>query len=169
MIQIYYGDGKGKTSALNGSAIRASGDSKRVGVFRFLKGMETSEDKALMQLGIYVEKINVGTKFVFEMNDYEKLELKKLVLDRMAFIIKNKNNYDVLVLDEFLDLAASNVSIVSAEEMNEFIDYVKDKELIISGHTKVKLLFKRADLITKLKKERHYFDLGIKARKGFEF
>lgn len=169
MVQIFYGDGKGKTSALNGAAIRAKSVGMNVKVFRFLKGMETSEDQLLKDLGIIVTKINVGTKFVFQMNEDEKKQLKKFIDEIIFYIKTNIDKYEVIILDEFLDLAEKNVAMLSDKEIVDFVDSIKHKEVLISGHRKNKELLKNADLVTYFKKEKHYFDNGIKARKGFEF
>lgn len=169
MIHIYYGDGKGKTSTLNGSAIRAKGAGLNVKVFKFLKGVESSEDDLIRDLGIIVTKVNVGKKFVFQMNEQEKSQLKKLVDEILFYIKTNIEKFDVIILDEFLDLTAKNVKMLTEDEVMEFINSIKHKEILISGHTKIKKLFKEADLITKFMKERHYFDKGVNARKGIEF
>lgn len=169
MIQIYYGDGKGKTSCLNGSAIRAKGAGLNVIIFRFLKGIETSEDIKLKEPGIIVMKVHVGTKFVFQMKDDEKQLLKKHIAEVINFIKLNKDKYDMIILDELLDLVAKNVLMTTEEEILELVNTIKDKEVLISGHTKIKKLFNQADLITKFKKEKHYFDKGVQSRKGIEF
>lgn len=170
MIQIFYGYGKGKTSTLNGQAIRLIGAGLKVGIFRFLKGRDSSEDKILESLGIVVTKFQSSTKFVFEMNEDEKREAKQKVEEGLNFIKQNINNFDAIMLDEILDLTAGTVDFVSQHALSDFISSLpKDKEIFISGHTVVKPLFDDADLITHFEKEKHYFDKGVKARLGVEF
>ncbi len=170
MIQIFYGLGKGKTSALNGQAIRSHGAGLKVGIFRFLKGQETSEDKVLMSLGIIVKKFHSSEKFVIQMNEEEKEAARKSMHDGIKYIQEHKDEFDIILLDEILDLVASSVMLISEEELTTFIKEIAiDKEIFVSGHTIVKQIFSQADLITFFDKEKHYFDRGVKARKGIEF
>lgn len=170
MIQIFYGYGKGKTSALNGFAVRSHGANLKVGVFRFLKGRHTSEDDVLRKIGIVVKQIHSSEKFVIEMSKEEK-EHAKLVVKQGIECIKNSiNDYDVILLDEIIDLLASSVDLIAEAELINFIESIpKEKEVVMSGHIKVNKLFEKADLITHFEKEKHYFDKGVKARKGIEF
>lgn len=172
MLQIYYGLGKGKTSAANGAAVRAKGAGWNVVVFRFLKGRETSEDKILEQLGINVNKVHYGDKFVFQMNDEEKLNTKE--------VINNALNQDwssliklpcLVVLDEILDLTVDNVNMVDKAQLGQFLSKLKaiSTEVIATGHEKCTEIFKLADLITEFKPEKHYYDQGQEAREGIEF
>lgn len=170
MIQIFYGYGKGKTSALNGQAVRLVGAGLKVGIFRFLKGRDSAEDKVLESLGIKVTQFHSSSKFVFEMNEEEKNQAKLKMDEGLNFIRQNINNFDAIILDEILDLTASTVGFISQHGLSDFINSLpKEKEIFISGHTIVKPLFDDADLITHFEKEKHYFDKGIKARHGIEF
>lgn len=172
MLQIYYGLGKGKSSAANGAAIRAKGAGWNVVVFRFLKGRETSEDKMLMQLGIEVNKVHYGDKFVFRMNDDEKQQTKQVINDVLnidwSSIIKKPS---LVVLDEILDLTVDNVNMLTKDELEQFLSKIKaiSTEVIATGHEKCEQQFKHADLITYFKPEKHYYDDGQKAREGIEF
>ena len=77
MIHIYYGFGKGKTSTLNGSAIRAKSAGLKVAYVRFLKGRFTSENNLLEKCGIKIENFHHTTKFTIEMNEEEFKETQK--------------------------------------------------------------------------------------------
>lgn len=170
MTQIFYGYGKGKTSTLNGQALRLIGAGKKVCIVRFLKWQHSSEDSVIESLGISVNKFHSSPKFVMQMTDEEKNEAKKKMDEGFKFIKENANNYDAILLDELLDLAASNVNFASPQELLELISSIpKNKEVFISGHISIKPLFDSADLITHFEKEKHYFDRGHKARKGIEF
>ena len=170
MIHIYWGIGKGKSSALNGMALRAKGADLRVGVFRFLKGRETSEDKVLRGAGINVWSFHTSNKFVMEMSPEEAFKSRSDALSGMRYIAMNRKNYDMIIMDEILDLCASNVNFVTEKQLIEFLDSLgNDVEIILSGHTLLNNLFNKADLITEFKASKHYFEKGIKARKGIEF
>jgi len=170
MIHIYWGFGKGKTSTLNGSTIRAKGAGMSVVVFRFLKGKNTSEDILLKKLGINVYKTQSSEKFVFQMNDEEfnktKQELEKIINKLKEVAPK----YEMVILDEFIDLAANNVNLMTEDEIISLVNSLgDDKEILISGHTKLNKLFNNADLITEYSPTKHYFQKGVKARKGIEY
>jgi len=163
--------GKGKTSTLNGSAVRAKGAGMKVLLFRFLKGVATSEDTPLNQLGITIYKTQTSKKFVIQMNDEEKNQTKeelKLSLEDLRLMYQN---YDVIILDEFLDLMVDNVSLLKEGEAIELLTELKQsgKEIMVSGHYKLNKLFKLADLVTHYTPEKHYYEQGQKARKGIEY
>ena len=170
MQHIYWGLGKGKTSTLNGSAIRAKGAGFNVAVFRFLKGRKTHEDDQLEKLGIPVISLHSSVKFVIEMDEKEKEQAIKDVKSTMIKILQMQEKLDMIILDEFIDLAAKNVNIVSELEIIKFLEKInKRKEILMSGHTKLQNLFNKVDLITEYTPIKHYFEKGIKARKGIEF
>ena len=111
MIHIYYGMGKGKTSILNGSAIRALGAGMKVKYLRFLKNRPTSENKILASLGIEIEDFHFNNKkFIWEMNDSERVQLKKdtaIGIDKFAELVKD-NTIDMLLCDELSDCITIN-------------------------------------------------------------
>ena len=170
MVHIYWGLGKGKTSTLNGSAIRAKGAGFKVAIFRFLKGRQTHEDNLIRKLQIPVISLHSSPKFVIEMNEEEKKQAVEDVKETMNKILEMKETLDMILLDEFIDLATKNVGILTEKEIIDFIDKIKlNKEILISGHTKLESFFKKVDLITEYTPTKHYFEKGIKARKGIEF
>lgn len=169
MIHIYYGLGKGKTSTLNGSAIRAHGANLKVAIFRFLKGRQTNEDAMLEKLGIKVMSLHPSEKFVMQMTPEEVFKSRDAARSTMQFILMNKDKYDMIILDEFLDLAAHNVNFLTEVNIVEFLQKLEGKEVLVSGHTKLPRVFKVADLITYYEPEKHYFEKGVKAREGIEY
>lgn len=169
MLHIYYGLGKGKTSTLNGSAIRAQGANMKVAYFRFLKGRKTNEDSQLEKLGISVVALHPSEKFVMQMTPEEVFSARNAAKSMMSFILMNKHRYDMIILDEFLDLAAHNVNFFTETDLLDFLDKLKDKEVLVSGHTKLERVFAAADLITHYHPEKHYFEKGVKAREGIEY
>lgn len=171
MLHIYWGLGKGKTSTLNGSAIRALGADFKVGFYRFLKGRESHENHILEKSGIPVHLFHHTKKFVIEMNQQEWKATQKIVNEGIDHVLKNKQQYDMILMDEFLDLAAKNVKIMTEEEMIRVITSLnsQNREILLSGHTFLPKVFAIADLITYYEPQKHYYNQGLKARKGIEF
>lgn len=160
MIHIYYGDGKGKTSAALGLALRACGAGKKVAFYAFLKDNSSSERFAKSDIRFYENPARLP--FLFKMTDEEKAEytlwVKKAV--KSAF----SDGADVIVLDEFLDV----ISLLGSGFEKSLV-FEPDKEYVITGHTVCEYLFNKADYITRMGKERHPFDLGVSARRGIEY
>jgi cob(I)alamin adenosyltransferase len=167
MIHIYYGFGKGKTSTLNGSAVRAKSAGLKVAYVRFLKGRHTSENELLSKMGIEIENFHYSTKFTIEMSEEEFSETQKQVNKGLARLKELINNVDVLLVDEFLDLVITKLA--TENQIVNILKTNKTSEILISGHYKLDKIFNVADLITHYEAEKHYFDSGIKARKGIEF
>lgn len=169
MLHIYWGLGKGKSSTLNGMALRAKGADLKVGIFRFLKGRTSSEDDVLRRAGFSVFNFSSNDKFVRDMSPEEAFKARSEALSGLQFISFNKNKYDLIIIDELLDLCAHNVNFITEDHLVQFLEVLKNKEVAISGHTHLNRVFDMADLITEYKPTKHYFEKGIKARKGIEF
>ena len=165
ILHIYHGDGKGKTTASIGIAIRAKGAGLKVCFVQFLKKGSSSEVNILKNIDgieyICCEKCN---KFVFQMTDTEK-----------AFLISEYNkilekifsdNADVIILDEFLD--AYNLNMISKKSAENHILHL-DKEIILTGRNPAEIFTDNADYISEIKAIRHPYNKGISARKGIEF
>ena len=160
MIHIYYGNGKGKTTAALGLALRASGAGKKVLFVSFLKDNSSSERDALSDIVFY--KNPNGLPFLCNMTEGEKQEYSLWVKSALDYAFSSF--FDVVVLDEFLD-----VLCLLEKETVEDILFENSREYVITGHIKNDYLFDKADYITDMKKERHPFDKGIGARRGIEF
>lgn len=159
MIHIYYGDGKGKTTAALGLALRACGAGKKVAFYSFLKDNSSSERLAECDIAFYENPAKLP--FLFNMSDAEKksyaLWAERAVKD--AF----DSSADVIVLDEFLDVLA-----LLGEDFEKSLIFCADREYVITGHVRRDYLFERANYITHMVKERHPFDSGTAARRGIE-
>ncbi len=153
MIQIYYGNGKGKTSCAVGSGMRAKGAGMKVVFVQFFKTNKSSE-LSVLPFEIYAAPDSLPFN--------PDMSYSKWVNGAVDYI-KNADA-DMIILDEFLDLIPEFISVSDALEIMKL-----DAEIIITGHKKNDEVFDRADYITYMKKERHPFDLGIKARRGIEF
>ncbi|SDZ19735.1 cob(I)yrinic acid a,c-diamide adenosyltransferase [Tindallia californiensis] len=165
-VQVYTGNGKGKTTAALGLSLRAVCSGKKVYVGQFIKGMAYSEMKAPSLLeGITIEQYG---RDCFIKNDptEEDVLIAKKGLDTAREIIRNKT-YDVVVLDELN--VALYYKLVSIDKV---LDLIAAKpastELIITGRYAPAELLEVADLVTEMKEVKHYYQQGVKARKGIE-
>ncbi len=172
LIQIYYGNGKGKTSAAIGSIIRAINYKYKVCLIKFFKIENISgEDRILKSLNIEIHFSKYKHPF-FYYNSVDN-KLKKKIFDYQKYLLnvakeKLTGKYDLIVLDEILDLIKEE--IISTKDL---LDIIKGKnkntELILTGHYINEKLIKFADLVTEIKKIKHYFDKGISNRKGYDY
>jgi len=169
MIQIYYGDGKGKTTAALGLILRAFPNNFKIALFKFFKPKGvTSEDKIFKKFkkNLKIFYPNYSSPF-FNKN----ISSQKFIEDERKLFFKalnSFNKYDIIILDEALDLL--KYKIVSKKEFYSIFKIDKEKiEIIITGHYIDNFIKRNADLITEFKKIKHYFDKGIKARKGIEY
>lgn len=168
LIHIYYGDGKGKTTAAVGQAVRAAGYGYRVLVFQFLKNNTSSERKLLKQIeGITCMDGQFSEKFTFQMDEKEKQESRAYCRKMLKKIQEAAKDYDVLFLDEAV--CAVNVGFLEEEELLSFLNEKPEHlEVILTGHMLPEKLKDAADYVTEMKKIKHPFDKGIVARKGIE-
>ncbi|MDR0527719.1 MAG: cob(I)yrinic acid a,c-diamide adenosyltransferase [Spirochaetaceae bacterium] len=168
MIHLYIGNGKGKTSAAFGLAMRAAGHKMNVLVAQFLKSGGTGEINSLEKLGIPVIRSQKQMKFVFNMNDKEKEQCRDeqiIILSKIKEII-NKTGQTVLILDEVID--ALNTGMINEKELREFTE-LENSELVLTGRNPPQWLVECAAYITEMRKIKHPFDSGIAARPGIEF
>lgn len=158
MIQIYYGSGKGKTTAALGAGLRACGAGLSVSMVQFLKSSSSSE---LKSAPFYIYPSPDAVPFEFDEESFE--EYKEWLFEAFRFV--RECSSDVIILDEALDLVS--LGFVSGDDIASFL--CDDKEYIITGHEKCSEVFDKADYISKIECERHPYYSGVKARKGFEF
>jgi len=166
--QIYTGNGKGKTTAAIGQAIRCVGSGAKVYFVQALKGQKTSEQKILNSIPNIVFKKFGFKKFIINKKiEKEHITTTKKAIEYVDFILKNKK-IDLLVLDEFNLLLYYN--LITLEKFKEIIKTCKLKniELIITGRYADKEIIKLADLVTEMKEKKHYFKTTT-ARKGIEY
>ena len=168
MVQIYTGDGKGKTTAALGLALRASGHGMKVYMIQFMKGDinygELLAAKDLPNLNI----VQFGKPTFVNKDDpaKEDIELAQLGLDHAKVIIE-EGEYDIVILDELN--VAIDFKLVSVEDVIKLLESKpKHLEIIITGRNAKKEIIDRADLVTNMRKIKHYYDQGVSARKGFE-
>jgi cob(I)alamin adenosyltransferase len=175
LVQIYTGDGKGKTTAAFGLALRAAGQGNKVLVFQFLKppSLDVGERFAL-QLGaarIRVEALEETWDMAKSLDDAQDVANTQAaiasILGRLAETAR-KRFYDVLILDEIVFCLSKGLADLS--DVRHLIE-CRDPavEIVLTGRGASPELIELADLVTEMKKVKHPFDKGVVARKGIEY
>ncbi|MCP3944790.1 MAG: cob(I)yrinic acid a,c-diamide adenosyltransferase [Desulfobacteraceae bacterium] len=165
-VQVYTGNGKGKTTASLGLAIRAAGAGLRVYIIQFLKKGDYSEIKALSKFkNITVEQYGMG-KFVRGNPSEEDKAAGIAGYQKLCDIFK-KNEHDLVIAEE------ANVAVMcnlfSEEDLLALIDMKPDNiELVITGRGALESVMDKADLVTEMKEIKHYYKQGVIARVGIE-
>ena len=166
LLHLYYGDGKGKTTAAMGLALRALGSGKKVVVLQFLKGGQSGEIPLLEQLGAKIYRGKAGQKFVFQMNEAEKAATRDLQNRNLAAAMTE--DADLLVLDEagraweldMVDKALLQKAVLARPAA---------QECVLTAHAAPRWMLDAADYVTEMKCCRHPYQKGIAARKGIEY
>ncbi|MDD7267581.1 MAG: cob(I)yrinic acid a,c-diamide adenosyltransferase [Lachnospiraceae bacterium] len=168
MLQIYYGNGKGKTTALVGQCVRAAGAGLNVLLVQFLKDNRSSERAMLAGLpGITLLPGRERVKFTFRMTEEEKAEAAQFYTAQFEELMKLAADYDLIALDELLDAVIAGM--LDRQTVLDWLAAEKERrEIVITGHTEETDFFVLADYITNMKKERHPYDNGIGSRPGIE-
>lgn len=166
-IHIYTGNGKGKTTAALGLAIRAAGAGLQVFIAQFVKHGEYSEIKGLKRLSdrITVEQFGSG-RFIKGRPSADDVEIAGRGIEKVKSILA-ANEHQVVILDE-ANVAVS-LDLFSEETLLEIIALKPDEvEIIITGRGATKKMIEAADLVTEMKEIKHYFQNGVEARIGIE-
>ena len=164
---VYTGNGKGKTTAALGLAVRAAGAGMRVFLGQFVKGMKYSEVATLKRLADVITVRQFGRScFIERKPDPEDIRLAQAGLAETRHILASKD-YQLVILDEVT--IANHYGLVSTDELLELIDAKpEDVELVITGRYADKRLCDRADLVTEMVEIKHYYEKGVLARKGID-
>jgi len=170
LIEVYTGDGKGKTTAVIGLACRATGHNLKVCYIYFHKNPERwgyGEFKILEKIGIDV------FGFAKEHPYFDKVEKEKLreeCLKGIEFIKKiyKEKKYDVIICDEIL--ISLRDSFLKEEEIIKIMEEKPENvELVLTGRIATEKIIEKADLVSEIKKIKHPYDKGIKSREGIEY
>ena len=165
-IQVYTGNGKGKTTACLGLAVRAVGAGLKVYIAQFLKNGEYSEIKALSRFkNITIEQFGMG-KFVRGCPSEAEIAAGKAgYLKLCEILIQNK--HDVVIAEE--GNVAVMCNILSEKEILGLMELKPDNvELVITGRGATEAIIEKADLVTEMKEIKHYYQKGVAARVGIE-
>ena len=166
-IHIYTGEGKGKTTAAVGLALRSAAANYKVLFVQFMKAKATGEIKELENhKNITTKQFGINKFCTNRFNpDYKQI---KAAQEGIEYIKENINKFDVVILDEIN--VAIYFNLIKEEQVLEIIDNKpKNVELILTGRNMPESFLKKADLISEIVNVKHYFDDGVPARKGIEF
>ena len=167
MVHLYCGEGKGKTTAAMGLALRAAGRGMGVVVAQFLKGADSGERYALAKLPqVELLPLPEQVKFTFQMDEQERLEASRRCRALLEVARERAKDCFLLVLDE--SCAAVNSGLLPLEELLDCLDNLTC-EIVLTGRDPAPQLLERADYITQMEPLRHPYQRGITARKGIEW
>jgi len=166
-VQVYTGDGKGKTTAALGLALRAAGAGLRVFIAQFVKGMEYSELVSLARFADLVTVRQYGLRcFIRDAPAPEDVAAAREGL-REAREAVASGRWDVVILDEAN--IATHFGLFSAAELLEVVDLAAGRvEIVITGRRADPRVIERADLVTEMREVKHYYAKGVAARRGIE-
>ncbi len=166
-VQVYTGDGKGKTTAAIGLAIRAAGAGFKVFFAQFLKSGEYSEHKALERFSDLIEVRQYGRGcFIKGTPEKEDIEAAKRGLLEIREVV-NSGKYRLVILDE------ANIAVYyGLIEVDDLLDIIRNRpdhvEIVITGRKADPRIIEEADLVTEMKEIKHYYKKGVLAREGIE-
>jgi cob(I)alamin adenosyltransferase len=168
LVQIYTGDGKGKTTAALGLSLRAAGRDLKVFIAQFAKGMFYGELEALKRFAPQITLHQYGRKcFIRDEPTEEDVRLAREGWQEIRDVLK-RAEYDLVILDEIG--IALHYQLISLEEVRELIRLKPDGvELVLTGRKIPEALYEQADLVTEMREIKHYYNAGVQARKGIEF
>lgn len=169
LIHIYCGDGKGKTTAALGLALRAAGSGKRVLLLQFLKDGKSSEFAALAQIpGIEVIPQTRTFGFSWTLTEEERREAQAYYSGLLEEAFRRCVDYELLVLDEAV--GACGAGIIEEARLLELLEARPGElEIVLTGRNPSQALLGAADYVTEMKKIKHPFERGLPARKGIEY
>lgn len=172
MIQLYTGEGKGKTTAAVGQAVRAAGSGLSVIFAQFMKGNDTGELHSLSQIkGIEILRSSKQFGFYNTLNAVQREEMKKIhneILDELLQAAVEKRVF-MIVLDEIT--YPVKWELLDNEKLRSLITYAQENtlEIVMTGRNPAAFMEEAADYITEMNCLRHPYQLGVTARKGIEY
>lgn len=172
MILVNTGDGKGKTTAALGQAMRAVGEGKRVLMIQFIKGpWKSGEDDSAKLLSPHFELRKMGKGFVGILGDsLPRAEHEAAAREAWETAKKEvtNGNWDLLILDEINN--ALDLDLIELSDVLVFLDsFPKEKHLILTGRNAHSEVLARADIATEMGELKHVYHEGVKAKRGIEY
>ncbi len=166
-VQVYTGNGKGKTTAALGLALRAVGAGHKIFIGQFLKGKEYSELESLELLSEYITVRQYGRGVFIRGNPTaEDVSLAKQGFEEIKQA-STSGEYEVVIMDE--GNIATHYGLVPVDELLELMKHKHDAtELVITGRNADSQIIDQADLVTEMKEIKHYYSEGVNARIGIE-
>jgi len=166
-LQVYTGDGKGKTTAALGLSLRAAGAGLKVYIAQFLKQGQYSEIKALEKFSQYIEIEQFGRgKFIKGQPAPDEIDAARSGLEKARQQLIS-GQFDLVILEE--DNVAAYLGLFSVQDLLDVINQRPvHTELVITGRGASPEVIAQADLVTEMKAVKHYYDQGVQARVGIE-
>jgi cob(I)alamin adenosyltransferase len=168
-IQVYTGDGKGKTTAALGLALRAAGHGLKTYIGQFLKGQDYGELQSAKKLSPLITIEQFGRKGFVHVTrdpDQEDIEMAMGGLEKCLEAMLS-GVYTLIILDEVS--VAIDFSLIEEQKVHDFLDQKPGHvEVILTGRYAPESLIARADLVTEMKKIKHYYEKNVPARVGIE-
>lgn len=166
-IQVYTGNGKGKTTAALGLALRAAGAGYKIFIGQFIKKKRCSEHKMLERLQDLITVRQYGEGLILKPRAIQAdTKAARVGLHEIREIILSKD-YDMVILDEVN--VAVHYNLISVDDLLDLMTLKpKSMELVITGRYAKEEVIQRADLVTEMKEIKHYKKKGVKARVGIE-
>jgi cob(I)alamin adenosyltransferase len=166
-VHVYTGDGKGKTTAAFGLALRAAGAGLKVYIAQFVKGMKYSELNSLAKLSEFITIKQYGRDcFIFREPEKEDIQAAQEGLKEVKEIMRS-GKYQMIILDE-----ANIATYYNLFSVDDLLDFIQAKpegvELVITGRAADLRIIEKADLVTEMKEIKHYYQKGVQARDGIE-
>lgn len=173
-IQVYYGDGKSKTSACMGQTLRALGRGWDVLIMQFVKGGDRENYGEYLGLNALKPEVRKHLKYkncgldkvIYKSNltDEDRLEAQK----GWWYVLHNYKKYDMVVLDEIN--IAIDLDLIHLEQVCEFLkNKPKRLEVVLTGRNAHPNIIDMAHLVTEMRPEKHYWNIGVNAREGIEY
>ncbi len=168
LIHLYCGDGKGKTTAALGLAVRAAGYGNRVTIVQFLKSTDTGELHTLKKIpNIEIIRSHEMLGFTFRMNEQEKQHAAVVQQELFSQALSSAQRCDLLILDEIM--AAINTGMISVDQVVQLIETKPQTlEIVMTGRNPPLELVELADYFSEIRKIKHPFDRGVPARDAIE-
>ncbi len=166
-IHLYTGNGKGKTTAAIGIAIRAAGAGKKVLLAQFVKGLPYSELGPLKAIPLITVKQYGLDCFIKKRPTQKDIDAAQQGFNEVTDII-TQNKFDLIILDEIC--IALYYKLISSSNLIQVLkSKPKNMELVLTGRYATPDLYEQVDLVTEMKEIKHYYQNGVEARKGIEY
>lgn len=168
MLQIYTGNGKGKTTASLGLAIRSMGRDNRVCLIQFMKKNFTYGEIQFLEKQTNIDIFQFGTDQLIDPDNPDEIDFIEAgkALKKAEEVIKS-GLYDLIIIDEINVAVAWN--LISLDDQLKLTSIKTDAEIVMTGRYAREEIIKKADLVTEMKEIKHYYSKGINAREGIEY
>lgn len=166
-VQIYTGNGKGKTTAALGLALRAAGAGLKCYIGQFIKGMHYSEMHSLQRYSDLITIKQFGRDcFIYNAPEQEDYQRARQGLEQIREVVSS-GEYQLVILDEVT--IANTYQLIGVQDVLDLIENSPDHvEIILTGRNADPKLLEAANLVTEMRESKHYFQKGVQAREGIE-